>query len=570
MKLKVDEASLLSRADCADEYINEVLPCEATDFAVILSCWLADKRKAVWYTTDDDWDGGVNCIGSGGKFITEHAFTRYLGIRPILKVSNLNDVPFENAGKIHGMLEVEYGEYPQYVASSEISKILDEKLTEGQLEKTGKTYTVDARKYGEFMRKFAPWEYDEYIYDNKKYIRVYSRYNNNNTLSDGSDVKSGDYVWLEVSPIKWYVHPVKNIMISKVVLASGVRFCVKYKKAYFKNTDMYKFLNEYFIKDIVPSKVSKKKMRREMAKSNIDGLMLDIHEYLEGNPDKDKYLERLSVITDKYNKKIDELMVNKEKGIPSVESYKSVTTAFELELNMFLVEVKRHHETYKEYFEMMALLDEYIKIINGKNKEEDEISSDLAVDLTTIVDICLPFLKDNDADNIKKEIIDIIDREKKEIANYIDGNGEITYKTVDEMNLDLRRKIHPVLGDLSTSVNKRDVEVEIRSSVRKIIDGLFDKPKNEALSFYLVEINNVYTNINALIDKLPSYMKMEYKSKMLDIMNMNIDYSRDFNDIASDLKTMWLSLNRVLFRIKDYLDEMNEMREGHVDVKQYR
>ena len=566
MKLKVDEASLLSRDDCADTYINKILPCGATDFAAVLGCFNGCAAWVSWFTRTDDSKGNLIFIASSGHLDFVQASCRDGCIRPVLKVSNLDYVSFENVSMVNGMQEVEYGEYPQDVASSEISKALDEKLAEGQLEKTGKTYTFDKRRY----RKFAPCKCDEYIYGDKKYIRVYCR--GDHRLSNGREVHLGDHVWLEVSPIKWYVHPVKKIMISKIGLASGVRFCNrdKYKMAYFKNTDMYKFLNEHFIKDIVPSKVNKKQ-KSEMAKSNIDRLMLDIHEYLEGNPDRDKYLECLSAIADKYNKKIDELMRNKEKGIPSVESYESVTNAFELELNMFLIEVKKHHETYKEYFEMMSTLDRYIKLVNAKKYEEiDETLGDLALDLTTIRDICLPFIKEEDAKSIKNKIIDLLNSEKKEVANYIDGKGEIPYKTVDEMNIDLRKKIHPVLGGLSTFVNKRDVEVEIKTAVSKIIGGLFNKPKNEALSFYLVEINNIYTNINSLIDYLPSDMKKEYKKEILDIMNMNINYDREFNDVANDLKTMWLSLNKVLFRINGYLDEMNKMREGHIDVNKYR
>ena len=571
MKLKVDEASLLSRDDCADEYIKGILPCGATDFASVLSCLNGCTASLSWFTRTDNSKGGLIFIRPSGGFDFVDSSCRDGCIRPILKVSNLDYVSFKNVSMVNGMQEVEYGEYPQDVVSSEISKTLDEKLADGQLDKTGKTYTFDKRKEREHGRKFAPCKCDEYIYGDKKYIKVYCR--GNHKLSDGREVYLGDHVWLEVSPIKWYVHPVKKIMISEVGLASGVRFCKsgKYGTIYnFEDTEMYKFLNEYFIKDIVPSKVNKKQ-KKEMAKSNIDRLMLDIHEYLEGNPDKEKYFEGLDVIADKYNKKIDELMRNKEKGIPSVESYESVTNAFELELNMFLIEVKKHHETYKEYFEMMSTLDGYIKLINAKkDEEEDETLEDLALDLTTIRDICLPFIKEEDSESIKKKIIDLLNSEKKEVANYIDGNGEITYKTVGEMNLDLRKKIHPILGGLSTCVNKRDVEVEIKTAVSKIIGGLFDEPKNEALSFYLVEINNAYTKIKDLMDKMPSDMKKEYKKEILDIMNMEIDYNQEFNDVASDLKTMWLSLNKVLFRINDYLDEMNKMRKGHIDVKKYR
>ena len=90
---------------------------------------------------------------------------------------------------------------------------------------------------------FQPCEHEEYEYNGKKYVRIVYY----NSLTS----KQGIYFWLEVSPLKWYVDSDAKILISKNIIASGVRFCDAEKyDGNFKNTEMYKFLNSYFLKDL--------------------------------------------------------------------------------------------------------------------------------------------------------------------------------------------------------------------------------------------------------------------------------------------------------------------------------
>ena len=62
---------------------------------------------------------------------------------------------------------------------------------------------------------------------------------------------NGRYYWVMVEPIRWYVDMAAKLLISKHVLASGIRFCDNgMYNSDFKNTEMYTFLNDYFAKDI--------------------------------------------------------------------------------------------------------------------------------------------------------------------------------------------------------------------------------------------------------------------------------------------------------------------------------
>lgn len=71
-------------------------------------------------------------------------------------------------------------------------------------------------------------------------------------LSNGVEYRNGDYVWVEVSPVKWLIDDRKGLLISKYGLVSGIRFLDKKTdyKGDFSKTEMYEYLNKYMIKDL--------------------------------------------------------------------------------------------------------------------------------------------------------------------------------------------------------------------------------------------------------------------------------------------------------------------------------
>ena len=533
--------------------------CIGTDFQVYLtgstssSWWLSSTTIEI---EDFEVDKIIFCVDYLGDLKKSYrGDSGWIKIRPVMKYDSLDEIDKNPKRNNDGVLEVEYGEYPQDQVSDVLMEELEENYSNKKLKETGKKYTIKLGYINDNKETVPPVQLTEYEYDGKKYVRYFT--------------KSGVLVWIEVSPIKWYVDEKRKLLISEKLLMGHI----DYKK-------IPKFLNTYFAEDIIVKKTEKTEEKKTVSNketanteivneevSPIEKQINEIHKYLEGNPNKDTIIKKLTEMIEDYNAKLDDVRNKRLNNVVTMDTYESITNAFELRLAMISVDVKKHHEVFKDYFHMLAVLDKYIALING-NKDE-EYNGGFISDLDAIVSICLPFLNKEDADLIIKQLIGVFNDEKKEINNYIDGKGEVSYHTVDEMDLDLRKKIHPILRDLSTFVNKRDVEVEISTAVSKIIGGLFKQPENEALSFYLVEINNVYTEINDLIDKLPPAMKKEYKKEILDIMNMNIDYSKEFNDVANSLKTMWLSLNKVLFRLNNYISEIGKLYVGRIDVNKF-
>ena len=534
--------------------------CDVTDFAYKVC---SDDYSRWWLSTTSIHVGGVLYVsafdyvdGDGNlDYVESIDLDPGFKIRPIMDYSDIQEFKKNMWTNESGVIEVEYGEYPQEIVSTDLNNKLEEGYRKKKLKETGKKYTIALGYIDDNREPVPPVQLTEYEYDGKKYVR----YSNFRLI-----------YWIEVSPLVWYVDERRKILISKKLLIGRIG-----------RKNIPKFLRTYFANEVLPIKSKKEEEKKTDTKakkedsvssneevSSIEKLINEIHKYIEGNPNKETIIEKLVEMTTEYNKKLDEIGVIAEKNMPSLDTYGSVTAAFELKLKMLLIDVKKHHEVFKDYFHMLAVLDKYIALVNG-NKDK-EYTDGLVEDLDVIDTVCLPFLKEEDANAIRKQLIDVFNGERREIIDFIDNDKKLSYKTMDEMIINLREKIHPVLGKLSTSVNKRDVEVEIKTTIEKIINGLFEVPRNEVLSFFLVEINNVYTNINVLINKLPSDMKGEYKKEILDIMDMEIDYNREFSDVANDLKTMWLSLNKVYYRIDAYLRKIEQIRSGHIDVNKVK
>ena len=101
MKLKIDKVSLLSLDDWYDKYTGDIRLCAATDFALIRGAYIKNGITP-YYTKKFYWVGIVDVIDYVND--TVPLASRDIGIRPILEVSNLNDVSFENANMVNDML----------------------------------------------------------------------------------------------------------------------------------------------------------------------------------------------------------------------------------------------------------------------------------------------------------------------------------------------------------------------------------------------------------------------------------------------------------------------------------
>ena len=228
--------------------------CEDTDYNIDEDRSLTGRTSWFW-TRSDDGDNDVRAVHRNGNRGFEYRYGRDGAVRPALQSSVIfSKISPNRVRGYNGTEEVEYGEYPQNAADSRMQNILESEYNRG-MNKTGRSYTFDSVKYDDYDTGFKPVTYEEYEYQGKEYIRIKANSDfggNKFKLSNGVEYRNGDYVWVEVSPVKWLIDDRTGILISKKGLVSGIRFLDKRTnyKGDFDRTEMKEYLDRYMLRDL--------------------------------------------------------------------------------------------------------------------------------------------------------------------------------------------------------------------------------------------------------------------------------------------------------------------------------
>ena len=219
---------------------------EATDFYMIQGGYVDNRKGPYWTKTPDgDTKSFLLAIYDDVNINHDLAFESH-GIRPVMPLSRI----YKSEEKLNKVLEsnidiVEYGEYPQTVADENLEEKLESLYQKGEIKKTKKSYIS--------MLKGEKEKYQEYIYQNNKYIRVKEA---NISMDDcefanGRKAIKGETYWLKVEPIEWLIDKNAKIAIAKNVL-TAMPFSYEHDNDYEKSV-VKVFLEDYFIKEIKPS-----------------------------------------------------------------------------------------------------------------------------------------------------------------------------------------------------------------------------------------------------------------------------------------------------------------------------
>ena len=227
---------------------------EDTDFNIPEDKSLKGRTGWFW-TRSDDNDNDVRAVKKDGHRFSLYRDSRDGAVRPALQSPVIfSQISPNRVRGYNGTEEVEYGEYPQYAADSRMQSILESEYNRG-MNKTGRSYTFDSVKYNYYDTGFKPVTYEEYEYQGKKYIRIRANSDFDGTpfeLSNGVKYRDGDYVWVEVSPVKWLIDDRTGTLVSKMGLVSGIRFLSKRTnyKGNFSRTEMKEYLDKYMLHDL--------------------------------------------------------------------------------------------------------------------------------------------------------------------------------------------------------------------------------------------------------------------------------------------------------------------------------
>jgi len=219
----------------------------------------------------------VSFIEGNGKNNYADVDRRIIGIRPCIDYSLIKDKCKCIAQFADEVFGVEYGEYPQNVVNEKFEKELFDAFNTDKMKSTGKTYTVDYNDIYCINDKFEPCTFDEYTYKGRKFILFYSSEKCvNERLLDRRMIEEDSSHWVEIKPIEWIVDTQKDIAVSRKILCAGVRYDDKLLySGIFKYTEMKMFLDTYFAKDIIPSKIISKSVVNTTKKTRLQKLNPD-------------------------------------------------------------------------------------------------------------------------------------------------------------------------------------------------------------------------------------------------------------------------------------------------------
>lgn len=213
-----------------------------TDYAIILGGYVSNlddgsnlKYKIGSYFTGSYSESSVGIVYDDGKNYYTSLKRRDTGIRLVMpfkdKIPSNDGIILE---KTDGVLEVEYGYYPQDSVSIKLEEELNNKFLNNNIKVTGNIHLFDSD--GNITTT------EVYELNGKKFVFVKANfYRNRNSykLSNDKVYKNGSYVWIEIKPIKWLIDKKSNLMIMEKIIFEGVSF-----------EDANDFINKYLKNDM--------------------------------------------------------------------------------------------------------------------------------------------------------------------------------------------------------------------------------------------------------------------------------------------------------------------------------
>lgn len=233
----VTDFSLLLGIEVSSDHTSDTLYYQDKSFI--------ETRAADYWTKTQKEDKAIAISSYGFGYNSPKKMNdSYIGIRPVINYSDINKYVKEKRITDKNVLEVDYGEYPQTICDKKLELQLEQMYKENAIQKTEKKYTISSSRF------FIPQELDEYYFNGNKYIRfIADRDIIRTKLSNKKYIEFGKTYWIKVEPITWMIDEKEDIAVTKNLLISGIPFD-NYNNHKFEDTEIYNYLNNYFIKEI--------------------------------------------------------------------------------------------------------------------------------------------------------------------------------------------------------------------------------------------------------------------------------------------------------------------------------
>ena len=571
IKIRLPRIEEIEQIDSSeDEPIVDAL-CDQTDLvtitngAVFKDCLDDIFQFSAPYYTESKYHPSNKVWGYDNEHGSSEVYEltdETVGIRPVLELSDeLFDHITQNAHiRNDGKPYIEFGLYPQR-ANGEVKKYCDKELRGryAVVHHTGKVICINDAKLGK-KPKWVP--HPVYEFHDKKWIGVKAHFikehrRDSVCLIDRTEYSYGDYVWVELLPIDWYVDYEHKLLISKRVLLAGIRFSNDKEytdKSKVENLNIYRFLNRCMLPDILQFTYLhdlKKEEKVTEEKSEIVTILEEIDKYRRYYTGNDDITLEVQSLIDNHNKKIKELELSTNSMDLQVE-YKSIdilNNEFVNSLNSLLERLKEDSVKTKTYYDM-------IDILNCESKCE------LSKFITNIKKfVSESKLIENERDSFLKELDKIINSNIDRVTHYIDEccNGNNPNKTIIELQNEFRKDLHPLLEKIHNASVNRDLVREIMEYTEAIINNQYIETKN-LRSKYILDL------IKEVADSIKANGNEKDLERLKNELNFEIDYSQSIIDVLKRLNDIFKKIYQIELDITDRSKTQEVLDKSRVDV----
>ena len=560
MKVRIPSKKELDSLNYFDSF---VLGSEPTDFAVVTG--LKTNEPSSWLS-DSIYDDKVWCLLDrkmvfkyidkvDTNYVEKRLSNRYVGIRPVIKYSSVKDEVTDETYIDVEISTVNFGEYPRISLPKELEDKLENLYSNGELLKTEKTYTTDGEDYNpRNLKKFVPTMSEEYVYEDEKYVRIKANsFGEKFSLSNGHEYKSGDYVWLKVAPVEWFVCKANDMMISKEMLLSGIYFSDKKEyNGIFRNTWLNKYLNTYFAKDIVPSKKvlekqEKKEVKKEEKKKNLSARQAEISRLV--NKIEDGYSLLGEESRNVVKASVENLLKKYNDGLVSLnEDSNSLNLTLDTPETLYVklyTELSIMCDDLSSYYKSFTLLNGYRNAFNN-----GDANSYLESDLKSINEGIMPFLKAKDSEKISDRVNGLINKYEDELNKSLSEKKKAPFAS-EKLIISFRKDLHEILLDISDKVNSNSFVKEVNDSLHNNLVNVKEESKSNIVKFYFKNINDVVISIRSKTNEASILAKLD------EILNFDIDYSLDVCEIMDKLN----KVIRQLYEIENDVDMKDKEKD---------
>jgi len=224
-----------------------------TDFALAMC---ENTNKNTYWTKNNDQEVRAYIINEFGKASRANTKSKNIGIRPVVKWSQIKPYCKNIELNDDGVLEAEYGLFPNNFVTPSLQNKLDILFKTNNLMLNSNVY-----KTGTFNENYQLEEniYEIYEHNNKKYINIEIKNNISQKYSNNIQYEKGAKVWVELKPLKLWIDEKSDIAIHEDIIIGGIKYNTYHLGlTYFEMTDIFHYL-QYFFKNNTIKKIKDKK-----------------------------------------------------------------------------------------------------------------------------------------------------------------------------------------------------------------------------------------------------------------------------------------------------------------------